>query len=100
MDIYVITLKRKERLDNIAEQQSKIPQEIQLFDAVKGDQLDIEQLIKDNLLSPSAGFLHEVSHKRVVGCYLSHYNIYKENALKVSILEHKFNRLQFGICSR
>ncbi len=78
MNIYVITMKRKERLENIAEQQNKISQEIQLFDAVRGDKLDIDQLIKEGVLSRNADFLNRIEHKRIVGCFLSHYTIFEK----------------------
>ena len=48
--MYVISLKHKNRLDNIKEQQSKINTNIEIFDAVNGDKLNINQLISDKLV--------------------------------------------------
>lgn len=75
--LYVISLKREDRLNNIEEQQTKIDNKIEIFDAVKGDSLDIEQLIKDGTISDSWRNGPEYK-KREIGCYLSHYNIYKK----------------------
>ena len=75
--MYVISLKHKNRLDNIKEQQSKINTNIEIFDAVKGDKININQLIDDNILSRDWVNTNSNPHKlREIGCYLSHYNIY------------------------
>jgi len=76
IEMYVISLKHKNRLDNIKEQQSKINTNIEIFDAVKGDKLNINQLMDDNKI-PRGWEKNEAQHKlREIGCYLSHYNIY------------------------
>lgn len=76
-DIYVITLKNEDRMKNIKIQQEKINIPIQIFDAVNGNNLDFNKL--DNLKIGNDGFIknNEKQRKREVGCYLSHYNIYK-----------------------
>ena len=75
--MYVISLKHKHRLDNIKEQQSKINTNIEIFDAVKGDKININQLMDDNILSRDWVNTNTNPHKlREIGCYLSHYNIY------------------------
>jgi GR25 family glycosyltransferase involved in LPS biosynthesis len=75
-DIYVITLKREDRLKNIEKQQQKINIPIQLFDAVKGDNLDLNKIV--NLKKDGHFYENEIQKKREIGCYLSHYNIYKK----------------------
>jgi GR25 family glycosyltransferase involved in LPS biosynthesis len=73
-DIYVITLKSEDRMINIKSQQEKINIPIQIFDAVNGNNLILNNI--DNLKSD--GFNpNEKQKKREIGCYLSHYNIYK-----------------------
>lgn len=78
-DMYVITLKNPERIKNIKEQESKIGKRITIFDAVKGDDLDLDELIKSGTLLPN-NFFHDPikQKKREVGCYLSHYRIYEK----------------------
>uniref|UniRef100_A0A6C0D3Z9 Glycosyl transferase family 25 domain-containing protein n=1 Tax=viral metagenome TaxID=1070528 RepID=A0A6C0D3Z9_9ZZZZ len=71
-DIYVITLKSKDRLNNIKIQQKKIDIPIKIFDAVNGNDLSLNQFNIGNGLNEN-----ETQKKREVGCYLSHYNIYK-----------------------
>jgi glycosyl transferase family 25 len=72
-DIYVITLKNEDRINNINKQQEKIDLPIQIFDAVNGKNLNL------NDYKIGSGFKsNENYRKREVGCYLSHYNIYKK----------------------
>ena len=49
-DMYVITLGKKERIQNIKNQESKINNKINIFDGVNGLKLDINELIKNNIL--------------------------------------------------
>lgn len=72
IDIYVITLKNEDRMINIKTQQDKIDIPIQIFDAVNGNDLDLNDFDLGDELNPN-----EKQKKREVGCYLSHYNIYK-----------------------
>ena len=75
--MYVISLKHKNRLDNIKEQQSKINTNIEILDAVKGDKLNINPLFDDNILSRDWVNTNSNPHKfREIAVYLSHYNIY------------------------
>lgn len=78
VDMYVISLRREDRLRNIEKQQSKMKQEIVIFDAVKGDKLNVDELIEEGKVSPKASFLGNPYHKREIGCYLSHYKIYEK----------------------
>ena len=75
--MYVISLRREDRLKNIAEQQRKIDVDIEIFDAVKGDQLNIDKLMDDGIIS--RGWENGPSFKkREIGCYLSHFYIYNK----------------------
>ncbi len=73
-DIYVITLKTEDRMKNIKLQQEKINIPIQIFDAVNGNNLDLNI---DNV-KIDAFNNNKNQNKREIACYLSHYNIYKK----------------------
>jgi GR25 family glycosyltransferase involved in LPS biosynthesis len=78
IEMYVITLRHMDRMQNIELQQAKIPEkEIILFDAVKGDFIDEDQLVKEGILDPAfiGGTLFR---KREIACYMSHLNVYKK----------------------
>lgn len=80
-DIYVITLGKKERIDNIKKQEAKINDRITRFNAVNGLKLNINNLIKQNVLDKNyklSGPKNGNHTKREIGCYLSHLNIYKK----------------------
>lgn len=81
-DVYVITMRNKERMENIEKQQEKIEQKIEIFDAVKGANLDINELIDKGEIPKQNSFDSNDNNKSKmkgqVGCYLSHYNIYKK----------------------
>jgi glycosyl transferase family 25 len=80
IDIYVISLRHKERLNNIEIQKNKININISnfmIYDAVNGNNLDLNQLVESNLLSEIFMKGNEI-RKREIGCYLSHYNIYNK----------------------
>lgn len=80
LHLYVITLKHEDRLKNIKTQQSKIDNHIELFDAVKGDFLNIDEIINKYKFSSnffSNTFIDDKKRKREVGCYLSHLNLYR-----------------------
>jgi GR25 family glycosyltransferase involved in LPS biosynthesis len=78
-DFYVITLRHENRMKNVEKQQYLIHENIQIFDAVKGDQLNMYELMKSDkykqniLLNDS-----EIIKKREIGCYLSHYQVYEK----------------------
>lgn len=80
LHLYVITLKHENRLQNIKTQQSKIPNSIQLFEAVKGDFINVDTILNEykfhyNFFNES--HVDDKKKKREVGCYLSHLNLYK-----------------------
>jgi GR25 family glycosyltransferase involved in LPS biosynthesis len=77
IEMYVISLKHEDRLKNIKSQEDKIGEKIQIFDAVKGDQLNIEQLLRDKLIDNKYSTNDKVK-KREVGCYMSHLNMIKQ----------------------
>jgi GR25 family glycosyltransferase involved in LPS biosynthesis len=78
IDIYVISLRHENRLKNINEQQKKIIRNIEIFDAVKGDNLNLENLIEQKVISPAWLNRNDDYKKREVGCYMSHYNLYNK----------------------
>lgn len=79
LDMCVITLGKKERIQNIKNQEFKINNKINIFDGVNGLKLDINELIKNDILDKNYKLSKNINHaKREIGCYLSHYNIYKK----------------------
>jgi GR25 family glycosyltransferase involved in LPS biosynthesis len=78
-DMYVITLGKQERLQNIKNQEKKINNKIEIFDAVNGLKLDINYLKNNNILVNENTLSENYNHKMgEIGCYLSHLNIYKK----------------------
>jgi len=79
IDLFVISLRHENRMINIKNQEKKIGKTIHIFDAVKGDHLDEEKLIQENVLSKNAMLNSDVKRrKREIGCYLSHLNLLKQ----------------------
>lgn len=79
LDMYVITLGKKERIQNIKNQETKINNKINIFDGVNGLKLNINELIKNDILDKNYKLSENINHsKREIGCYLSHHNIYKK----------------------
>lgn len=76
-DMYVISLKHTDRLENIKIQENKTNEKIEIFEAVKGDTLDIQTLLKDNIITDKYKRAKR-TEKRVIGCYLSHLNLLKK----------------------
>jgi GR25 family glycosyltransferase involved in LPS biosynthesis len=74
INMYVISLRHKDRIDNIKSQEKKIGKSVTIFDAVKGDQLNPEQLFNDGIISEKYKTANK-QEKRVIGCYMSHYNV-------------------------
>ena len=74
--IYVITLRQEQRMENIKKQENKINKKIEAFDAVKGDLLNVDELIRNGILSESYKNAEKLI-KREIGCYMSHINLYK-----------------------
>jgi GR25 family glycosyltransferase involved in LPS biosynthesis len=78
-ELYVITLGKEERMLNIKNQQTKINKKINIFDGVNGLKLNIDDLVKKNILSDNHNLSKNENHaKREIGCYLSHLSIYKK----------------------
>ena len=77
IDCFVITMQTPERMKNIKENQSKVKFNIKIFDAVDGAKIDVNS-ITDPIIEDS--FKNDTSkiRKREIGCYLSHYNLYKK----------------------
>jgi len=78
-DIYAISLGHADRIKNIEEQKVKMDKtvNIEIFNAVKGDQLKIDELIEKNILKKEHYFnANEKIKKRELGCYFSHCQIY------------------------
>jgi len=83
--IFLINLKRrKDRLDFFKKYYNlELP--ITIIDAVDGNNLNLEQLLKDNIINnytldvikTPRKYHYELTHEGSIGCYLSHYNIWK-----------------------
>jgi glycosyl transferase family 25 len=96
IDYYVISMKNKQdRIDNINEQQSKIPKlKLQVVDAVNGNAMsdqEFKQLYDNGVLAKDRyEYAIETKHgKGEVGCYLSHikiYNMVKNSSSKYSVV--------------
>ena len=78
IDLYVISLQHEDRLENIKKQQKKINKEIVVFDAVKGDKIDIDNMISNGFISNDWVKNATPIRKREIACYLSHLNLYKK----------------------
>ena len=82
IDYYVITMKNKNRIDNINKQTDIINKNsngnnifINKIDAVIGVNTDLNELVKQKILSPD--YLENTNvRKGQIGCYLSHLKIY------------------------
>jgi GR25 family glycosyltransferase involved in LPS biosynthesis len=76
IDYYVISLKgRDDRIQNIKNQQQKINTTINVFEAVNGDEIDMNN-VSNQIVADS--FKEDSKHrKREIGCFLSHYYILK-----------------------
>jgi GR25 family glycosyltransferase involved in LPS biosynthesis len=78
LDMYVITLGREERLKNIKNQEEKLKKKINIFNGINGIKLDVDDLIRRNILVKDHKLNKNYNHaKREIGCYLSHLNIYE-----------------------
>lgn len=77
--IYVISLGHADRIKNVEEQKLKIDKtvNIEIFNAVKGDHLNIDELIEKKILKKEHYFnANDKIKKRELGCYFSHCQIY------------------------
>jgi GR25 family glycosyltransferase involved in LPS biosynthesis len=85
IDYYTITMKNPERIENINQQmnilkQQGTPVHIELVDAVKGIDLNLNELIKQETLSPNyqSGYGEaEKQKKKEIGCFMSHLKIHE-----------------------
>jgi GR25 family glycosyltransferase involved in LPS biosynthesis len=77
IDMYVISLRHEPRLKNIKDQELLINKRIQIFDAVKGDKLNIQELANSGILDQSMNS-DDKTRKREIGCYLSHQKLYEQ----------------------
>lgn len=86
IDYYVITMREPERMKNIETQikKSGIPMNMNYIDAVVGKNLDIDEYIVKNRLSPNIydnqgkKFADKFENrKNEIGCYLSHMKTYR-----------------------
>lgn len=75
--MYVISLRHEDRMKNIKIQEEKIKNNIIIFDAVKGDQLNIQQLLNDGIIDKTFENASK-KEKRVIGCYMSHLHLLKQ----------------------
>lgn len=79
LDLYVITLGKEERIINIEKQQSKLNNKIKIFNAVNGKKLNYNELIASNIIVNDNNLSKKHDKKMgQIGCYLSHFNIYKK----------------------
>jgi GR25 family glycosyltransferase involved in LPS biosynthesis len=84
IDFYVITMKNPERMENIERQLEKLkeqgtPIHLESIDAVVGVDLDLNALIKQEILSTNYSTLRETERhkKQEIGCYMSHLKTYQ-----------------------
>jgi len=84
IDYYTITMKKPDRLENIALQTNLINKNadekdkitIQLIDAVVGVELDMNELVKQKIVSPEYIVDTTKRRKGQIGCFMSHLKIY------------------------
>ena len=79
IDCYVITMRTPDRMKSIEENQSKVSFNIDIFDAINGTEIDINK-ITDPIIDESFKNDKSKTRKHEIGCYLSHYNLYKKIA--------------------
>ena len=77
IDMYVISLQHKDRLKNIANQEKKIGKQITIFDAVKGDRLDVNELIASGIIDPKYKNADKKA-LREIGCAMSHLKLIEQ----------------------
>jgi glycosyl transferase, family 25 len=91
---YIISLKNKERLENIKKQLIKYDIKFELIDAIHWKIIDQDNLIKNNILKENFYNINEKRNKEI-GCYQSHLKIYNKILNSESdysiILEDDFN---------
>lgn len=86
VNYFVITMKKKERMNNIHLQLKKLktqgtPIHLKFIDAVVGLNLDLKNLVNEGILSRNfkSGYIQTTENikKKEIGCYLSHLKIYE-----------------------
>ena len=81
INFYTISLKKRERLENIEKQNKKLKTKIKIIDAINGINIEQNKLLEENILSKN--FVdNNLKRNKEIGCYLSHkkiYEIIKEN---------------------
>lgn len=77
INCYVITMRNQDRIKNIEENQSKLNFNINIVDAINGNKIDINN-IKDPTIDKQYIIDSNKIRKSEIGCYLSHYNLYKK----------------------
>jgi GR25 family glycosyltransferase involved in LPS biosynthesis len=66
-------------MKNMENQQMKVDQKIQIYDAVKGDDLNMDELMKTGRYNNNVLLNNTLAiKKRQIGCYLSHYQLYEK----------------------
>ena len=111
VDFYIITMKNEKRMKNIESQKAKLKEynfetkNVHLIDAIVGKTLDLDQLVSDGILDADAYLnqdpdpeVRRETHKREVGCYLSHMKAFETILAKDKegysvIFEDDFNLL-------
>ena len=98
LQLYVISLRNQNRLDNITNQQERIKLPIEIFDAVNGDKLDLNKLTNENIVDPNL-INGALTRNREIGCYMSHLYIYdmiqhKQHEQKE---QHKNNKSKYTV---
>jgi len=84
IDYYVVTMKKPDRLENIALQTNNINKNvdekdkitIQQIDAVVGVDLDMNELVKEKIVSPEYIIENTKRRKGQIGCYMSFLKTY------------------------
>jgi GR25 family glycosyltransferase involved in LPS biosynthesis len=100
INYYVITMKKKERMDNIDLQLEKLktertPIHLEIVDAVVGLNLDLTKLLNEGILSPNfkSGYQNTNDNikKREIGCYMSHLKMYDKIKLDNTVNNNNNN---------
>jgi len=91
IDCYVITLgKSREKQINIENQQQKIPYNIEIVNAIFGDDLNIDLLVKQQIISEEYAQEKTKNRARQIGCYMSHLKV-------MDIIESKKSNSKYSI---
>ena len=103
-DIYLINLKkRKDRLEYI-KRKYNLEQKLIIYEAINGELLNLDELQANkminettlNQLNKQREYHYELTHKGSIGCYLTHFNIWKENKKDIILIfedDTEFNNI-------